>query len=375
MRVNILGIRGLPARHGGFETFAMHLSRYLISKQVEVLAYCQETGGARHPTSWTDVWCGIRRVHFETRLTGPLATIEFDIRCITHSLTQPGVNLVLGYNTAIFCALLRLRGRPIAMNMDGIEWRRAKWGRLARAWLWLNEWAGAKLATCPIADHPEIAAHLASRGCTNARMIPYGAPTIVNASVEPLMSLGVEPRGYFVSIARIEPENSILEIVQAFCSTDLDASLVVLGRFDELNTYHRSVRSIADKRVIFPGAIYDDEIVHALRFHCIAYLHGHQVGGTNPSLVEALGAGCAIIAHDNAFNRWVAGSDQAYFSDIKSCSDALNELHANISLADDARNAARRRHTEQFMLEFVHDQYLDLLRSLSPRSDNDLELI
>jgi len=146
-------------------------------------------------------------------------------------------------------------------------------------------------------------------------VIPYGADAIEQAPAAPVRALGLDPDGYFISIARIERENSILELVHGFSQRPRGVNLVVLGNLDHRNTYHREVRAAASNEVVFPGAIYQRDNVAALRFHARAYLHGHQVGGTNPSLVEALGAGNAVIAHENRFNKWVAGEEQLYFSD------------------------------------------------------------
>ena len=138
----------------------------------------------------------------------------------------------------------------------------------------------------------------------------------VDAPAEPLARLGVEPGRYMSVIARAEPENSLLEIVQGFSAAPRGCRLVVLGNYDEKVPYQRSVLAGGSSEVLFPGAIYDKSLVSALRFHSMAYVHGHQVGGTNPSLVEALGAGNAVIAHDNRFNRWVAGPQAAYFRTV-----------------------------------------------------------
>ncbi|MEI9851626.1 MAG: hypothetical protein WDN24_13170 [Sphingomonas sp.] len=153
---------------------------------------------------------------------------------------------------------------------------------------WLNEQAGARLATVAIADHPEIANHLRGAGRSDAVMIPYGADLVTEADPALLSPYGIAPHRYFISIARIEPENSILEIVEAFSRRPRGAQLMVLGRLEpETNPYHRQVRAAASGEVLFPGAIYEAAALAALRFHALAYMHGHQVGGTNPSLVES----------------------------------------------------------------------------------------
>ena len=360
--INILGIRGIPAAHGGFETFAAHFAPFLISKGWSVTVYCQEDLPNEGKREWTDFWHGIKRVHFAPRSHGALSTIEFDFRSTLHVLREPGIDLVLGYNTAIFLLIQRLFGRIVVMNMDGIEWKRAKWGKPAKIWFWLMEWMGGKLANVPIADHPAIAEHLAKRGIAGSRVIPYGADEVETSDGSGLISLGLVKNGFFVSIARIEPENSILEIVQAYSQAGTSAKLVVLGKFDpSKNDYHSAIASAASQNVIFPGAIYDAQTVRDLRLNCLAYVHGHQVGGTNPSLVEALGAGSPVLAHDNTFNRWTAGDNQMFFSSVAECSEAMIHLENDSEHRAILSRASRARHSDAFTFEIIENAYEDML--------------
>lgn len=358
--LNIFGIRGIPAAHGGFETFAERLSLYLVSRGWTVTVYCQDDAAA-YADGATDKWHGVDRVHLRPTGPGPLGTIAFDLKCIRHARNAAGVDLVLGYNTALFTALQRLWGRRVVMNMDGIEWKRAKWGGAARIWFFVNEVAGANLAQVLIADHPEIARHVARRCFRTPVMIPYGSDAVTGADTSPLRTLGLEPQRYFVSVARIEPENSILDFVKAAASLPRGYKMAILGKLDPANPYHRLVRSAAGQNVVFPGAIYDQTVVQALRFHAIAYLHGHRVGGTNPSLVEALGAGCVVLAHDNRFNRWTAGPTQFYFHDSTSAAMQMNKICLTSSKLSTLRAAARERHSQAFLWPYVLRAYESLL--------------
>ncbi len=358
--VNILGTRGVPAAHGGFETFAERLALFLVRQGIGVTVYCQSDGPV-DLKGREDRWNGIHRVHFGTRRSGAAGTMEFDLACVRHVRKRPGVDLVLGYNTAVFNLLQRLSGRRVLMNMDGIEWKRRKWSTPARLWLLLNEIIGANLANVAIADHPEIGRHISRRCLKTPVVIPYGADAVLSADDAPVRALGLRPDEYFVSIARIEPENSILEIIEAFLESGTGMDLVVLGRLDPDNAYHRKVRALGRGRVRFPGAIYDTDSVRALRFHARAYFHGHQVGGTNPSLVEALGAGNAVIAHDNRFNRWTAGPGQRFFRSVRDCRDHVACLSVDARAVKQAREAARNRHAEAFRWHDILGQYQDLL--------------
>jgi glycosyltransferase involved in cell wall biosynthesis len=360
-RLRILGIRGVPAQHGGFETFAEHLSLHLVERGWEVFVYCQSEGSGEIVE---DEWRGVRRVHIPSS-SGSTGSIGFDWRSVRHAVAQGDLCLTLGYNTAVFCGRLRMAGIRNVINMDGIEWARGKWGLASRLWFYLNDWAGCWLGDRLVADHPEILKHLASRGVrARTTMIPYGAHELGDADPSPLARYGLEPGKYFLVIARPEPENSILEIVRGYGASARDRPLVVLGNFDDGNSYHRSVKAAAVPGVKLLGAIYDRQTVAAMRVHATAYIHGHRVGGTNPSLVEALGAGSAVIAQDNRFNRWVAGPSAMYFADAAGCAMRLDELIADPARLSEMREASRARFHEQFTLDLVHARYEALLHSV-----------
>lgn len=359
MKLRILGIRGVPAAHGGFETFAEHLSLYLTAKGWQVTVYCQVEG----EREWLeDQWHGVNRVHIPVSQRGPLGTIVFDLKSTLHAARAGEPCLVLGYNTAVFVSLLRLRGIPSIINMDGIEWARAKWGRIAKAWFWLNDWAGCWLGTKLIADHPEIKRHLATRTLESKIVtIPYGAELVEGAPEDAIGKYGLEAGRFLTVIARPEPENSLLEIVQGFSKRTRGVKLAVLGKYEKGHPYQEAVLKAASDEVAFLGPIYDKNIVQALRFYSLAYVHGHQVGGTNPSLVEALGAGNAVIAHDNKFNRWVAGNSGVYFTSSDSFSDVLDKLLSGKIDVDSLRRNSRERFNSQFTWDEVLRSYEQLL--------------
>jgi len=366
MKLRILGIRGIPASHGGFETFAEHLSQHLATQGWKLVVYCQEDGDGE---VWRDEWKGVERIHIPVSQSGPVGTIVFDWKSTLDAAKAGEPCLVLGYNTAVFIALLRLRGIPVTVNMDGIEWARAKWGRLAKFWFWLNDWAGCWLGHHLVADHPEIKRHLATRTKEKKiTMIPYGADPVHSAAVEPLAAWSLQPGEFLTVIARPEPENSLREIVAGFSQRPRGIKMVVLGNYDRAHPYQRQVLEVASDEVIFTGAIYDPPILRSLRFHSLAYVHGHQVGGTNPSLVEALGAGNAIIAHDNRFNRWVAGGGARYFYDAKSFSCILEDLISTPADLEALRVESRSRFESIFTWPQVLSQYQNLLLTVGKAS-------
>ncbi len=363
--LRILGTRGIPAQHGGFETFAESLALYLVAQGWAVTVYCQPDGDGEVSE---DSWQGVRLVHIPVKQGGAAGTIIFDWRSTVHASKEDGLVLTLGYNTAVFCLMYRLKGIVNLINMDGLEWKREKWSWFEKTWLYLNERLGCWLGNHLIADHPEIKAHLASRVSTNKiTMIPYGADSITSADVSLLSAYRINPGQYGIVIARPEPENSILEIVEAFSKKPRGMNLVVLGKYcPEENEYHKRVVTAASEEVKFIGAIYDKATINALRLYARFYVHGHTVGGTNPSLVEALGASLPVLAHDNKFNRWVAGEGAFYFADTDECAGYLDRLCIDdIALLESRKNSSQQ-FENRFKWDVVHQKYEQLLEQWLP---------
>lgn len=359
-RLIILGIRGIPAAHGGFETFAESFSLFLKDKGWDVTVFCQEKG---NQPIYEDKWQGIRRIHISVGLDGAKGTVLFDLLSSFHASKKRISVLTLGYNTAIFCLLYRIKGIQNIINMDGIEWQRGKWTLAQRIWLFINEKFGAFLGNHLVADHPEIKNHLlkwvAPKKIT---VIPYSADRLKSADIAILKHFGLEADAYALVIARPEPENSMIEIVRAYSQKKRKIPLVILGDY-HLNPgpYQKAVLNLANDNVLFLGAIYDKPIVQALRYFSRFYIHGHTVGGTNPSLVEALGAGSAVLAHDNKFNRWVAGKGAQYFSSESQCAEKIDMLIKDDQMILTLKSESTRQYLRHFTDEKIYGAYEQLI--------------
>ena len=359
--VAILGTRGVPACHGGFETFAERFALYFVEHGWNVTVYCQKEGNLAIEER---VWKGVNLVDIYVSGDTPIHTILYDYKCVKHALKQDFFILNLGYNTGFLNGFFRFSGHHTTINMDGLEWKRDKWPWPVKVWFYLNEILTCKLGNELIADHPEIARHLSTRvNKSKITTIAYGADEvgrneIISSDHQFIETLDLEHNGYLIVIARPVIENSIYEIVAAFSAKKRTKKLVVLGEFDlDNDPYHQKIKSIASDEVIFPGAIYEQGRVASLRFHSLAYIHGHRVGGTNPSLVESLGAGSPVIAHDNAFNRWVTNDEMLYFSSINQCSEKIQQLIDDIELRERLSAASKKRFQAEFTWDKVLSEY------------------
>lgn len=343
---------------------------YLRDRGWNVIVYCQIPGTG---DTETDEWRGLQRVLIYEPRDGWLGTVSFDWTSIRHAMAahKPGdVWLTFGYNTGVFNIFPRLRGIPNVINMDGMEWTRKRWGLFKQGILLANERCAGWVGNVLIADHPVIAGYLRKHfGRRRVQTITYGAHEVTHAEVTPLQELGLTSGAYAIIVCRPIPENSVLEIVQAWSRHPRGMPLVIVGPFGDDDEYHVAVKAAASDEVRFPGAIFDPERIQALRFHAALYLHGHTVGGTNPSLVEAMAAGNPVIAHRNPYNTWVAGPTSDGFTAVD---DLVLTLDAVLGDPDRRRamsEASRARFHDEFTWDKIGSEYEYALRSVLTKWD------
>jgi glycosyltransferase involved in cell wall biosynthesis len=368
----ILGTRGIPAKYGGFETFAERLALYLCQEGWEVIVYCQKLGQKTVQTKWQN----ITLVEISVPKDNSFWSIVFDFKATIHALRQNGILLVLGYNTAIFSLLYCIFKRVSITNMDGIEWHRKKWNLSQKIWLYLNEKCALWFSTHIIADHPQIKLHYLDKKVPRDKIsvIPYCSDPVSQANIRILEKYDLTPDRYALVVARPEPENSILEIVTAFSRCPRGYKLAILGDYVPQNPYHQKVLASASQEVSFLGAVYDTEDVRALRYYARLYIHGHTVGGTNPSLVEAIAAGMPVLAHFNRFNYWIAGSDSRYFYDQEDCSWQLEKILDDDQEISAMRKASLIRYQRLFSDNRDIKAYKDLFLSYAKQKEGNEEL-
>ena len=361
-RVFLIGVRGIPNRYGGFERLVEVLAPHLARQGHEVTVFCE--GGAVPPPD--DLWQGVHRRFIPVKTTGPRGTLAYDWRSVGN-VPRGAVALIFGYGTAVYQWRLRRRQVRHAVNMDGLEWQRQKWGPLARLWLRLNERAAVAFADVLIADHPTIQSDLQRRLGAASTMIAYGVdlPTPA-APAAAALPQGLQPEGYLLVIARPEPENQIHLLLQAHARSGARLPLVVVGQFDA-NAYGRELRRQFPE-VRFLGPIYDATRLETLRRQCLLYLHGHSVGGTNPSLIEAMAAGAPVVAHDNPFNRWVLGDRGGwFFGDVDALSSILAKPPSDASRRA-AVAAARQSCRDRFLWADILAAYGEIVDRLVAQS-------
>ena len=356
-RIAIVGTRGIPARYGGFETFAEELSTRLAARGHAVTVYCRE----RYPEP---EYRGVSLVYLPTWRHKYFDTIVHTLLSTLHLIAhRPDVALYCNGANAIFTSLPRPAGVPTALNVDGLERKRKKWNGLAKAWYAISEWLATFCPSVVITDARSIAQYYLERYGKQTEFIPYGAETGKLAADGVLNSLGLASGGYFLYVSRMEPENNALAVREAFERVSGRVRLALVGDAPYAGEYIQKVRATEDPRVVVPGAIYGAGY-HELLSNCLAYIHATEVGGTHPALIEAMGRGALVLYLNTPENTEVAAGAGIAF-ELANLEQKLVEVLGMTSeqRAEWGRLAAERV-AAQYGWEAVTDQYETLLTGL-----------
>jgi glycosyltransferase involved in cell wall biosynthesis len=353
-RIAILGTRGIPARYGGFETFAEELSTRLAARGHRVTVYCRE----RHPEPsyrgvslvYLPTW---RHKYFDTIVHTFFSTLHLIPHRVDVALYCNGAN-------AIFTLPPRLFGIPTLVNVDGLERKRKKWNRLAKAWYAMSEWLATFCPTVVITDARQIETYYWERYGKRTQFIPYGAETGKVTTADVLAKLGLERGGYFLYVSRMEPENNALLVRQAFEQVATPLKLALIGDAPYAQEYIERVRDTRDARVAMPGAIYGAGYRELLS-HCLAYIHATEVGGTHPALIEAMGRGALVLYLNTPENAEVAGGVGIAFESANLKQKIEEVLRMSSEQRTEWGRLAMERVAERYSWDAVTDQYEALL--------------
>jgi glycosyltransferase involved in cell wall biosynthesis len=357
VRIAIAGTRGIPANYGGFETFAEELSTRLVERGHQVTVYCRE----KHPDP---VYRGVRLQYLPTIRHKYFDTLAHTAFSTWHLLGhRPDVVLYCNGANAIFTALPRLVGVPVALNVDGIERKRKKWNRAARAWYLVSEWLSKFCPTLVVTDALTIQEYYRERYRKESVFIPYGAEVGKVESAEALAGLGLEAGRYFLYVSRLEPENHPLEVRQAFERVVTAMKLALVGDAPYAQEYIRQVRDTSDPRVVMPGAIYGAGY-RELGSHCFAYIHATEVGGTHPALIEAMGRGALVVYRNTPENAEVAGGAGIPYEPGELTAALRRVLAMAEGERERLRQAAMERVRAHYSWDAVTNAYEGLMRGM-----------
>jgi glycosyltransferase involved in cell wall biosynthesis len=357
----MFGLRGLrpDLQISGFETAFSEIAPRLVKRGHAVTIYCRS--GAHSSANRGRQLDGVDLVYMPSpggkNLSAPtstglavahaLATKRFDVWFF--------VNVGMGYHAA----MARLSGRPVVMNVDGLDWQRGKWGPAARAYFRSAARMAVRFCTTLVTDAEAMRTFYREQFARDSEMIPYGADIETSSRPDLVESLGLSTRGYYLIVSRLIPENSLEAMVSGFVGSRTRRRLVIVGDANYHDAFHERLRSIADgdARVKMLGRIADQSLLKELWCNAYAYLHGHSVGGTNPALLRAMGCGTCIVARDTVFNREVLGEAGAFFDDAASVTTSIDALDLDEERVARMRCLGPPRIEERYTWERIVDDY------------------
>jgi len=351
LRIAILGTRGIPNFYGGFEHISEYVSAGLVNRGHSVTVY----NSHNHPYQ-EDTWNGVNIVHcYDPEYAiGTAGQFIYDYNCIKDARKKDfDVVLIMGYTSSSVWGKLYPKQSVIITNMDGMEWKRSKYSKPVQQFLKYAEKLAVKHSDYYISDAIAIKTYLGEKYGIDSRYIPYGADLLTEEERVDQPSQVVNP-DYFLLMARMEPENNIETILEGFNNSNSKKDFKVLG--DTSNRFGKFItnRFKNDERIQFQGAIFDNVKVRSLQNNSYLYFHGHSVGGTNPSLLEAMASEALIAAHNNPFNKAVLNSDAFYFNDSTEVRHIVETVQR-----DEAGTRMVKNNLEKIQYQFNWENIID----------------
>jgi glycosyltransferase involved in cell wall biosynthesis len=327
LKIGIIGTRGIPNHYGGFEQLAEYLSIGLVKKGYKVSVY----NSHQHPFKEKKLQgVEIIRCYDPECHIGTAGQFIYDLNCVRDARRRNfDVLLFLGYSSSSIWGRLYPKKPVIISNMDGLEWKRLKYSKNVRWFLKHAERFAIEYSDFYIADSIAIQSYLKKEYKIESQYIPYGAKIYEEKNDSIFRQYNISAQDYFMLIARMEPENNIEMILDGFHQSNTTKKFLVIGNTNNHFGKYIFNKFQNDERILFLGAIYNAKITHTLKTLSLLYFHGHSVGGTNPSLLEAMASGTLIAAHENDFNKAVLNDDGYYFKTAKDVQQLIDQTNRN----------------------------------------------
>ena len=365
MRIAIIGIRGIPAKYGGLETCAEEVGARLVDRGHEVFCYCRK--GTEDDT--LETYRGIRRIVLPTLRHSFTDTYCHTFLSFLHALRlKPDVFLAFNPGIGTLCILPRLFGYGIALNPDGFDWRRPKWNRFARKFIYFSAYCAAKVCDRLIIDAKSVADYYAANFHCDPIHIPNGANIDGGRQRRPdiLARYGLKENEYFLFLSRHVPDNSCELILEAYRGLDTDKVLFFGGGDPNDSEYAQALRRYEDSRIRFPGPIYDPDEVRELHHGCYALIHGNQPGGTSLGLLKALGYGTCVLTLNTPDNAYVVkDAGITYELSVEDLRNKMRYVLDHPEVVQELRRKAIERIREEYLWDVVVTHYEEVLRDIA----------
>jgi len=368
MKIAIMGIRGIPANYGGFETFAEELSTRLVDKGHEVTVY-----GRSNIIDYKDkFYKGVRLVILPTISHKYFDTVAHTAVCVGHALFQSyDVILICNSANSVFSFVPRIAGMSVALNVDGLEWQRGKWNALGQWFYRVSECLATFLPNQVVTDSIFIERYYLKKFKKVSTFIPYGAPTQKEKTRDVLQKFNVEPQRYILYVSRLEPENNAHRVVKAFEQVRTDLNLVVVGDAPYNSKYIQNLKSTKDPRIIFTGYVFGQGY-REFQSNAYFYTQATEVGGTHPALLEAMGFGNCVLANEVPEHTEVLRDAGLYFktSDEDDLRAKMQYLVDHPNVVEAFRAKAVNRIEEAYTWDRITDSYESLFLKMNGNHSN-----
>jgi glycosyltransferase involved in cell wall biosynthesis len=364
MKLAILGTRGIPANYGGFETFAEELSVRLVERGHSVTVYCRSNNVKVNGRKYK----GVDLVILPTIGTKYFDTVFHTFLSVFHAIPRDyDAILICNAANAIFAAVPRACFTPVALNVDGLERKRKKWGFVGRTYYRISEYLSTVIPHVIVTDAAVIQEYYLKLYQAPSVMITYGTPCERLLTTAVLDKLGIKPRGYVLYVSRLEPENNAHVVIEAFASVRTQMPLLIVGDAPYARDYIARLKTTKDARVRFTGGIYGTGY-RELQSHAAIYIHATEVGGTHPALIEAMGAGNCVLAYDTPENREVLGDCGLVYKDAADLSRLMQMVMEEPDLVMKLRERAQARARAQYSWDAVTTLYEKLFEEMKHSS-------
>ena len=361
----MIGTRGIPAMYGGFETCVDEISTRLVkNRNYKVIVYCRK---GNYDDSLKE-YKGVELIHIPSLKTKITDTFSHSFFSILHAIyLKADIFLVMNAANGLLCLLPRLMNKVIIINVNGLEWKRKKWGPIGKAFYLFSERICAILATRIISDAKAIKDYYIHRYHTDSTYIAYGADIEYSDNKKSILNeYGLKPDEYIFIASRLEPENNADIAIRAMEMVNTNKYLVIAGGANYDSDYIKKIQDTNDKRIIFLGPVYKDGHIKELHCNCFAYFHGNEVGGTNPALLKAMGYGNMIFAINNRFNKEVLGGAGIFSTKNKQeLAHNLQKFLDHPKKREYYQDMARKRIKEYYTWDLITDKYKRLFDSYS----------
>ena len=364
MKVAIIGSRGYPYVYSGYETFVKELSERLIKKNIDVKIYCHKNLFINHP-QYVD---GIELVYIPTIETKSLSQLIHSFFSMFHAcFTKTDVILVVNAGNGPFGLIARLFNKPTLINVDGLDWLRPKWKGLGARYFYFAAKTATKLYDVIITDAEEMRNVYLKEFKKDSSVIAYGDKVNFSKNSTLIDQFGIKPLEYYLIVGRLIPDNNADIIIDGFIKSNSPKKLVIVGDVPYKDHYAETLKTKANSNILFLGYITDSEILSELYCNCFTYIHGHEFGGTNPTMLKAMASGCAILALHTPFNReMLANGDYGLFfeKNSTSVSDLLHKIEKDEEKIDQLRKVSRNGITEKYDWDHITESYIAIMNKL-----------